>query len=348
MADDEVPAVTPPPAPHEEKSEKRDKSTPAWIELAKVLALPLVTLVLGYWFNSSLNERQQIDNNVRLYAEMMGRREEADSNLRKDMFNSILNTFMAKDAAASKLSAEEQIRQQILSLELLAYNFHESLDIAPLFKDVERRIPKEEKGGGPNMELQARLESVALQVIEHQLTALSDVGMVERGDAVPDKIKDFQAHLMFGAHAVPDPNVKPGEGPQRLCMSMEATNRTRRYRQFKLELIGYNPDRREVQVHLYASQPLSEAECKQNTLDLEGKREVDTNFYVGLFDFPMIDNTRLSGSERCSISMTALNPGVVSLTLAYFPASRASLKDKPYYDEVIRDLVRQPEARGAK
>src|SRR5262245_13191198 len=130
MSGDEAPAVTPPPEPHEEKSETRDKGTPAWIELAKVLALPLVTLILGYWFNSSLNERQQIDNNVRLYAEMMGRREEADSNLRKDMFNSILTTFMAKDPSL-KITADEQIRQQILSLELLAYNFHESLDIAP-------------------------------------------------------------------------------------------------------------------------------------------------------------------------------------------------------------------------
>jgi hypothetical protein len=55
----------------------------AWIELTKILALPLVTLVLGYWFNSSLNERQQVESNIRLYAEMMGRREEADSNLRR-------------------------------------------------------------------------------------------------------------------------------------------------------------------------------------------------------------------------------------------------------------------------
>jgi len=166
MAEGDVPTPTPPP------SEGR-RTWP--IELVKVLALPLVTLVLGYWFNSSLNERQQIDNNVRLYAEMMGRREEADSNLRKDMFNSILNTFMAKDPN-SRLTPEEQIRQQILSLELLAFNFHESLDIAPLFKEVGRRIAIDEKP--INQELRGRLESVALQVIEHQLTALSDVGTV--------------------------------------------------------------------------------------------------------------------------------------------------------------------------
>jgi hypothetical protein len=307
------------------------------IDLIKVLALPLVTLVLGYWFNSSLNERQQIDTNVRLYAEMMGRREEADSNLRKDMFNSILATFMAKDPTL-RVTPEEQIRQQILSLELLAYNFHESLDIAPLFKDVGRRIQASETE--VSTELRGRLESVALQVIEHQLTALSDVGTVERGNAVPDKVKDFQAHIMFGARAIPDPNVKPGEGTSRVCLSMEASDGLRHYRQFLLELIGLNEPAREVQVRLYVSKVLTEEQCQQATLDLEGQREIDTNFVVGLYDFPMIDNTRLSLSERCSVSLTALNPSVVSVTLAYFPASRASLKDKPYYDEVIKGLVR--------
>jgi hypothetical protein len=311
------------------------------IDLIKVLALPLVTLVLGYWFNSSLNERQQIDNNVRLYAEMMGRREEADSNLRKDMFNSILTTFMAKDPTL-KMTPDEQIRQQILSLELLAYNFHESLDIAPLFRDVGRRIPSDDSQ--TSMELRGRLESVALQVIEHQLTALSDVGSVERGDALPHKITDLQAYIMFGARAVPDPNIKPGEGASRVCLSMEAPDRSRHYRQFLLELIGYSPATHEVQVRLYVSRVLTEEQCQQPTLDLEGQREIDTNFVVGLFDFPMIDNTRLSGSERCSVSLTVLNPNVVSLALSYFPASRASLKDKPYYDEVIRGLVRD---RGA-
>ena len=324
------PPEQPPPADH-------GNSTRAWIDLTKILALPLVTLVLGYWFNSTLNERQQVESNIRLYAEMMGRREEADSNLRKDMFNSILTTFMAKDPAL-KLSSEELIRQQILSLELLAYNFHESLDIGPLFKDVERRIALEERR--TNAELRGRLESVALQVIEHQLTALSDVGMVERGDALPQKIQNFQAYIMFGTRTVADPQVKPGDGASRLCLSMEAVDGSRHYRQFRLELIGLNEAAREVQVHLYVSQLLTAEQCHQASLDLEGKREVDTNFIVGLFDFPMIDNTRLSGGERASVSLTALNPNVLSVALAYFPASRASLKDKPYYDEVMRELRR--------
>src|SRR4029434_8137624 len=157
-----------------------------------------------------------------------------------------------------KVSPEEQIRQQILSLELLAYNFHESLDIAPLFKDVERRIRSVDKG--PDPELQRRLESVALQVIEHQLTALSDVGTVERGDALTEKIKDFQAYIMFGMRPIHDPKVKPGEGASRLCLSMEATDRSRHYRQFVLELIAYNEMAREVQVRQYVSRLLSQEE----------------------------------------------------------------------------------------
>ncbi|HEX5109980.1 MAG TPA: hypothetical protein VFV95_16120 [Vicinamibacterales bacterium] len=314
------------------------------IELVKVLALPLVTLVVGYWFNTSIDQRQQIETNTRLYAEMMGRREEADSNLRKDMFNSILNTFMSRDRT---LSPEQQIRQEILSLELLAHNFHESLDIGPLFKDVNRRIPAATGDGGGKKpsenttELRGRLEKVAQEVIEHQLTALGDAGMVELGDATPEKIKSGTAYVMYrGSHTVPDPNVKPGDGIARLCLSMATTSGPRHYRQFRLDLLDYDETTREIQVHLYVSQLLTAEECQQSMLDLEGKREVDTFFWVGLFDFPMIDNTRLSNSERCAVSVTALNPSVLSVALVYFPASRASLKDKPYYDEVIRELVR--------
>ena len=93
-------------------------------------------------------------------------------------------------------------------------------------------------------------------------------------------------------------------------------------------------------MHLYVSRLLSEEECRNVALDLVSKQEVDTNFQVGLFDFPLIDNTRLSNSERVTVSVTDLNSDVLAIAIAYFPASRASLKDKPYYDEVITQLVR--------
>ena len=308
------------------------------IELAKVLALPLVTLVLGYWFNASLNERQQMDTNTRLYIEMQGRREEADSNLRKDMFNSILATFMTKDPAI-RISSEDVIRQQTLSLELLAANFHESLDIAPLFKDVERRIGLEQRS--TNAELRQRLESVALQVIERQLTTMADVGSVERGDAMAAKLKapDSAAYLMFGARTVPNPAINPGQGTSRLCLTMQADNGSTYHRQFTLDITGLDERQREVLVRLVVTKPITREQCDQPALDLVTVGEVDTNFSVGLFDFPMIDNTRLSNNQRAAVSLVALTPDVLSMKVAYFPASRASLKDKAYYDDLNRSLV---------
>ena len=315
------------------------------IDLVKALALPLVTLVLGYWFNASLNERQQMDTNTRLYIEMQGRREEADSNLRKDMFNSILQTFMTRDPAL-RITSEEVIRQQTLSLELLAANFHESLDIAPLFKDVERRIALEQRS--TNMELRQRLESVALQVIERQLTTMADVGSVERGDAMAAKLKapGSAAFLVFGARAVPNPAINPGEGTSRLCLTMKADDGSTHYRQFTLDLTGLDERQREVMVRLVVTKPITNVQCQQATLDLVANVEVDTNFSVGLFDFPMIDNTRLSNNQRAAVSLIALTPDVLSLKVAYFPSSRASLKDKPYYEEMTRQVVRgRAEAR---
>jgi len=323
-----------PPAPLQEDG---SKARP-WIELAKVLALPLVTLVLGYWFNASLNERQQIDTNTRLYIEMQGRREEADSNLRKDMFNSILQTFMTRDPAV-RITSEEVIRQQTLSLELLAANFHESLDIAPLFKDVERRIELEQRS--TNTELRQRLESVAIQVIERQLTTMSDVGSVERGDAMASKLNEpgSATYLIFGARTVANPAINPGEGTSRLCLSMKADDGSTHHRQFTLDVTGLDERQREVMVRLVVTKPITTEQCQQAALDIVANREVDTNFSIGLFDFPMIDNTRLSDNQRAAVSLIALTPNVLSLKIAYFPSSRASLKDKPYYEEMTRQLV---------
>ena len=322
------------PAPEKEAG---GKARP-FIELVKVLALPLVTLVLGYWFNASLNERQQMDTNTRLYIEMQGRREEADSNLRKDMFNSILATFMTRDPAL-RITSEEVIRQQTLSLELLAANFHESLDIAPLFKDVERRIGLEQRS--TNTELRQRLEAVAIQVIERQLTTMADVGSVERGDAMASKLNEpgSATYVIFGARAVPNPTVNPGEGTSRLCLSMKADDGSTHYRQFTLDVTGLDERQREVMVRLVITKPISNEQCHQAALDLVANGEVDTNFSVGLFDFPMIDNTRLSNNQRAAVALIALTPNVLSLKVAYFPSSRASLKDKPYYEEMTRQLV---------
>src|SRR5438876_8045049 len=90
----------------------REETIASWV---KFLALPLFGTMLTGLFTWLQNQREVRENNVRIYAELMSQREGADSALRKDMFSSIIGTFL-KPASGS-------VEQQTLHLELLANNF---------------------------------------------------------------------------------------------------------------------------------------------------------------------------------------------------------------------------------
>jgi hypothetical protein len=60
----------------------------------------------------------------------------------------------------------------------------------------------------------------------------------------------------------------------------------------------------------------------------------------------MIDNTRLSHDQRCAVVLNEFDPvsKFAEATVVYFPGDRASLKEKPYYDEVLHTLRRAQES----
>jgi len=52
----------------------------------------------------------------------------------------------------------------------------------------------------------------------------------------------------------------------------------------------------------------------------------------------MIDSTRLASGQRCAVMLGAFGEETVELITVCFPGEYASLKDRPYYDEVVRQL----------
>ena len=64
------------------------------------LLAALAVAVLGFRLNSTLQERQTTESNFRLYSELMSQREQAESALRKDMFKSIIDSFLTPNSAA--------------------------------------------------------------------------------------------------------------------------------------------------------------------------------------------------------------------------------------------------------
>jgi hypothetical protein len=67
---------------------------------------------------------------------------------------------------------------------------------------------------------------------------------------------------------------------------------------------------------------------------------VTQDFTIDYFQFPMIDNTRLSNDMRCAVVMRDFDfPNFIEVDILYFPGSHSSLKEKPYYDDVVKKLL---------
>ena len=101
-------------------------------------------------------------------------------------------------------------------------------------------------------------------------------------------------------------------------------------------MLGIRNDVQEINVRMEVLTP--------NDLDGEEDTYIACEFSVGFFDFPMIDNTRLSHDQRSAIVLTDFSGSdseepSANITLLEFPGSHASLKEKPYYEEIVHNLL---------
>jgi hypothetical protein len=289
----------------EEPVKKRD----AWDKL-DILMHPMGGLltaialtVLGFITSSALSQRQAIDTNTRLYTELMSRREESESALRKDMCVSIINSFVnPRDTGLSP---------SVLNLEMLAYNFHESLNLKPLFEEMRRRVvqaQREAKTSAARTENAGyldRLETVGREIVRRQMIVLEGVG------------KTFDRTIDL----TDDPG---GTSLEPATLTLEGVPTT-----FAIDVLGVDRENREIHLGLSIETPDPE----------QGRQTKVATFSVGYFDFPMIDNTRLAGGQRCAVVLNSISDQSADITLVLFPGAYASLKEKPYYDEVIESVL---------
>jgi hypothetical protein len=269
--------------------------------------------ILGFKSSEFLNRRQAIETNTRLYSELMSKREESESALRKDMFQTIIGTFVNS-------SGKGDMDSSVLNLELLAYNFHESLNLKPLFLDLKRRIERERSqahGKTARAEYDGymdRLERVAREIGRKQVIVLEGVGTKF------DRSIDLTT----------DPS---GQSLEPATMGLDSLQQST----IGIDILGVDRENKELEVSLSVDTPDPKL----------GRQTKTATFTVSYFDFPMIDNTRLSGGSRCAIVLNNFSDYSADITVVLFPGAYASLKEKPYYSEVI-ESVRQENERIAK
>jgi hypothetical protein len=347
----------------------KEKSTMDTIlGFVSALGTALTVALVGVFGSMYLANRQETETNLRLYTELMSKREEADTSLRKEMFNSIITNFLKRED-------EKDPAKEVLNLELLAYNFHDSLDLAPLFKDVNKKLnenrerykklsekeqnKKLNKNLEQNKELNKNLEQDKKKLSENleqnkKLREICEPNKTWSQDCEQNEIyiarlnkvaRDViakQTAMLEEAGGKLDRNVefeKLKSTPEGLTVmdesiSLKATDSLGNVTaivkpKIRIVVLDFRSEKQELEVRLIATDP-------QNSHEREAK------FTVNYFDFPMIDNVRLPQGYRGAIVLKDFDEKekFAAFTFVYFPSSRASLKEKPYYDEILYKLRR--------
>jgi hypothetical protein len=269
-----------------------------WIS---TLAIPLALGLVGYQYERANSQRQESDARLRLYTELLSKREEADTGVRRAIFDKVLETYLKPE--------QEKLDERLVALELLALNFHESLNLSPLFSQIDREIARSRASDEDKGRMRDHLNRIVNGVKARQVALLELFGAKQDATVVFESVGRSDKPLIGQPLKLRDPDALPGD--------------SEKTRQFYVDVLEHDAGHQRVLVRLQVD-------------------EIDQQWvvWVGPMSFPLVDFIRISKSERVAIVMTAYDEVAAELTLVYFPSSRSGVKDKPFIDDVISRLRR--------
>jgi hypothetical protein len=270
------------------------------------LLTALAVALVGFLASRYFNQKQEMDARAKVYAELMSQREQSESQLRKDMFDSTIKSFMKPETAS--------LDEKVLNMELLAYNFHETLDLRPLFSYVEHQIAGE-RDSTQKKGYQQRLHNLARNITRNQMIVLEEDGQK----------RDLSINLS-----------ELGENPEGVALEPVIMSLDEIQRSFVLRVTGVDKIAQELHCEL-------RVEASGNPGD-----SVYVVPSVGFYDFPVIKNARLSHDQRCAIVLNNLGETSADVTLVLFPGSRAGLKERAFSEDVIRKLQAPSNSKPSK
>ena len=269
--------------------------------LIKTLAMPAAICLVPLMFELFSHAHDERENQFRLYTELLSKREEADMNVRRGIFDKVFDKYLPPDT--------NDIDTRLVGLKLMAANFHESVDISPLFWQLDRQVTKQ---GDPEVRKAdlKELERIAGTVKARQIEGLEIAG--RKTEISFDLELPAEQQKNFSCDwRLPHVPGAPGEPPKG--------------RHFDVGLIKGDLEGRRLQLQLSYS---THADTRQILV------------WANLYDFPLMNFARISDEERVAIVLTRLDPESKSatVTLVYYPSSRSGIKDKPYIDDVMSRL----------
>jgi len=294
--------------------------------LITMLAIPAVLAFVAHEYQQAQAKQQINDARLRLYTELLSKREEADTAVRRGIFDKVMERYLTP--------GDQGLEVKLVALELLATNFHDSLDLSPLFWQIGREV--ERAPAKKRAELRSELNRIADGVKDRQISGL-ELGngtMGTAGHPMAQGKASMLADLRLDAlttgptnggkpdidedFSFPDPD--PFGPPGGLTT-----------RHLTLWIVDHDAARRRVWAIVHAR--------RAN----KGEKDQRWAFWIDAFDFPMVNFTRVSRSERFTLVLQEYGEKkeTARIRLIYFPSARIGAKDKPFIDDVISDLLRE-------
>lgn len=335
----------------------------------------ITIVILGFYTSSFLEKQKEKENDVRLYTQLMSERERAEQSLRTTMFKEIFDRVLKRPADIKPTEEGENkdvelkkelrtILTHVVGIDMISRNFHEFLDMKPLFLHVmweiivqkgnikknlgETKYSKDCFSVGeswneakPCQELnwqQIQLVQIARRVISKQFDILAENGTPTHFEIpLKDVCTDKNPRTLQPTTA---PCKKQGVEVEK-DLELKFGKCTRKAN-FKISVKRAYPHWNMVEVGIKGS-VVNGAGCSKSFQkeDLKPKK-----FWVGSFDFPMVDHSYISAHEKYAVILEKIdrNKGLAKLQLVYFPASDAGLQEKSYYQQkLLERLINQSE-----
>jgi len=251
---------------------------------------------------------------------LLSQREEAETNLRAQMFTSLLSPIVS-----TKIGEPMKVEREELMVSLLALNFDEDFEFGPLLRNVDDRLANPANEGlteGAADSIREDMRAIARRVADTEETRIL-------GTAPPDRKGTPQVSLI---------DMHQGA---RYCMTVDGSDDSAQARLRSpdgthwVELTACEPNWAEQTVRInYVVERSDNEDAASMLVD---PNDVAGSFVLSWYDFPLTDNLLLPDGNRFALRMRRFSPedSTLSLMVIWFPKSFFTPRERPAIDRAL-------------
>lgn len=263
------------------------------------------------------------------------------------MFKEILSGFFEN---IDEKNINDSLSKKILKLEMLSLNFGDSLSLGPMFKEISSDIERLLEANSDKIRdwkniasaYQKRLRSLAKRVASTQFTTLYPRGVNISLPEIQTSIIEIPENgrpTTNWPFTLNDVSKMSDEQIKDHTVEHDGVKRI-----FQMQFRNADHMSQSVQVKLYIfefiTKTFTDDYGEEQTYETMEK-VADMEFTLDFFNFPLIDNSRLSHNQRFALVLEEYDINTIKVAGVIFPGLYASQRDKPFLNEAIQELKSQ-------